>query len=121
MTDTITARDHDTNAATATGSESKLGATPPGGNAMLTPADRNAMAAGALHKATVNYAYLLLKDHLAVDYGYTEHGAHYTDDPETLCRLISETHRIADEIVSRLSNTTEVVRRFDSVYSKRNA
>jgi hypothetical protein len=71
--------------------------------------DSNSIAAAALHKTAVNYAYLRLRDHLAVEYGFTEHGAHYTNDPETLVRLISETHRIADEMVSDTGNLTSAI------------
>ena len=74
-------------------------------------ADNNAVAAAALHKSAVDYTYLRLKDHLAVEYGFTEHGAHYTEDPETLIRLISETHRIADEMVSDTGNLTDAITR----------
>jgi hypothetical protein len=76
-----------------------------------TAGDNSTLAAAALHKATVNYAYLRLKDHLAVDYGYTEHGGHYTDDPDTLIRLIVETHRIADNVVSRTNSQTDAIKR----------
>jgi hypothetical protein len=74
----------------------------------------DAAAAAALHKATVNYAYLLLKDHFAVDYEYTVNGAHYTDDPATLIRLIGETHGVGDEVVARAGNQTDAITRDSS-------
>jgi hypothetical protein len=57
----------------------------------------------------VNYAYLRLKDHLVVDYEFTEHGAHYTEDPEMLVRLITETHRIANEMLSDTGSLTNAI------------